>query len=300
MSTPRLDPTFADAVRERLVSEVEQRETLVASRHHRSLVLAVAAGVVAIVVGLTVVAAAPWFGGSHPNPAEVGAPDGDSDSAPDSRELRDPHCQDLRSAAEVRTCLRQYGRRGTNAPGELDPLTEEWLEGVRNNEPGELSVLVEGPDVLDPVIVDECRFSLANGTRGPVHPLYCNALVLMADGDIPTGHHYTEQELRDLPSAGGRTVVLTGMSPRTARVEGPLTRVGVCAGIGGAPAIWPEGTVVVGESPLVLRIPGLGKVKVGDQLQGAASLLDPATDYLSVDIPKSCLTSEVIVFEPGT
>jgi len=93
-----------------------------------------------------------------------------------------------------------------------------------------------------------------------------------------------------------RTVVLTGMSARDAFVRGRLTTVGNCAGIGDSPVIWPRGTVAVEESPLVLQIPGIGEVRVGDRLQGHASILDASTDYLSVEVPKSCGTTKVIVF----
>lgn len=94
----------------------------------------------------------------------------------------------------------------------------------------------------------------------------------------------------------GRTVVLTGMRARDAFIRGRLTTVGNCAGIEGSPVIWPTGTVAIGESPLVLRIPGLGEVRAGERLQGHASILDAATDNLSVEVPESCGTTRVVVF----
>lgn len=224
MNTPRLDETFSAALRAHLVCEVAEDEARPAPRNHRPMLLGVVAAVAAVVVGMAVLGAGPWVGDDDPSPAN------DSDPAIGGYPaillplLNPPDCDDPRTQAEVRTCIRELQRQhdghGAYAPGELDPQTEEWLEAIENGAKGELSIMVEGPEALAHQPVEECRLSLANGTSGPLHPLYCNALVLMADGVIRTGHHYMEDELRDLPEADTSLTSTFGSVAGTFRVVG--------------------------------------------------------------------------------
>jgi len=83
---------------------------------------------------------------------------------------------------------------------------------------------------------------------------------------------------------------------RDAIVSGPLARVGDCAGIGDVVAAWPLGTKVVSESPLTLRIPGLGAVSAGESLTGGGGGFDAAIDRVGFEVPASCGTTEVVTF----
>lgn len=102
------------------------------------------------------------------------------------------------SATDLAACHDVDHPHGLFDPDDLDPTTQRWLAASESGAPGEMSVYIEGPGALDPRTVAECRASLTAGTPGPVDPLYCNALVLLADGKIPFDHHYTEAELRQL------------------------------------------------------------------------------------------------------
>lgn len=102
----------------------------------------------------------------------------------------------------------------------------------------------------------------------------------------------------DRQSGGGETVLLlkAGEGGRDAIVTGPLTLVGTCVGIGDHVALWPQGTKIVDEFPLVLSVPGLGEVRAGETLAGAGGYFDTAVDDVSVDVPDSCGTSKVVDF----
>jgi hypothetical protein len=109
-----------------------------------------------------------------------------------------------------------------------------------------------------------------------------------------------ESQPREVTAAAtgepGATKVLVMAGGRDAIVSGPLTRVGDCAGIGDAVAAWPLGTKVVSESPLTLRIPGLGAVSAGESLKGAGGVFDAAIDQVGFKVPTSCGTTEVVTF----
>ncbi|WP_146207318.1 hypothetical protein [Nocardioides silvaticus] len=131
-----------------------------------------------------------------------------AEAAPDNRTVVSPpladavDCSDILRAVDLRSCQDQAYPNVPVDLDEVDPMTKRFILAHERGEPGQLSLLVEGLEALDPVKVDECRESLRTGTDGPVHPLYCNAYVMLADGELEFGHHYFEQELREL--AGGR------------------------------------------------------------------------------------------------
>lgn len=96
-----------------------------------------------------------------------------------------------------------------------------------------------------------------------------------------------------------QVVLLTSRTERGGRdaiISGPLSLVGNCAGIGDAVAVWPKGTTVAQERPLVLDIPGLGTVKAGDELTGAGGNFDTAADEVPLRLPQSCQTTTGVTF----
>lgn len=119
-------------------------------------------------------------------------------AAPETPAAAAGGCDAPASAADLAGCHDVDHPHGVFDPNDLDPTTQRWLAAIESGAPGEMSVYFEGPGALDPQTVAKCRVSLSTGTEGPLDPLYCNALVLTADGKIPFGHHYTEAELRQL------------------------------------------------------------------------------------------------------
>ena len=80
--------------------------------------------------------------------------------------------------------------------------------------------------------------------------------------------------------------------------DGRVELVGDCLGIGGNTIIWPPGTEIVSDNPLVVEVPGLGQVTIGDQVTGGA---DHYVDYLpeGIDaIPSGCPTGSVFAYDP--
>ena len=79
---------------------------------------------------------------------------------------------------------------------------------------------------------------------------------------------------------------------------GVVTLVGDCLGIDASTVIWPHGTKVVLESPLTIDVPGVGRVAVGDRIEGGG---DPYGSHLpdGIDaIPSVCPSDDVIAFYP--
>ena len=69
---------------------------------------------------------------------------------------------------------------------------------------------------------------------------------------------------------------------------------GIVTGEGaGFAAVFPVGTTVKGDT---LTIPGLGDVKVGDELEGSGGF--PEKDALDPSIPEECRTDEVAYLNP--
>jgi hypothetical protein len=88
--------------------------------------------------------------------------------------------------------------------------------------------------------------------------------------------------------AGGAYVVV-GSDPDQgddAAISGVVELVGDCLGIAGRVVYWATGTEVVSTDPLVLDVPGDGRVEVGDSLSGAGGTLGGTPDR--VEVPEGC------------
>jgi thiol-disulfide isomerase/thioredoxin len=133
---------------------------------------------------------------------------------------------------------------------------------------------------------------------------YPVTLLLDADGQISTRWDGSVSDTAVLDAVerlqtDQQVVLLTSRSERGGRdalISGPLSLVGNCAGIGDAVAVWPQGTTIAQERPLVLDIPGLGTVDAGEQLTGAGGNFDTATDDVPLRLPRSCQTTTGVTF----
>lgn len=76
---------------------------------------------------------------------------------------------------------------------------------------------------------------------------------------------------------------------------GTVSQVGDCLGIDGVVVVWPPGTTITSNDPLVIDVPGLGATRVGDRVVGGADE-GPLPDGLVV--PDGCPTDEVVSFFP--
>ena len=79
---------------------------------------------------------------------------------------------------------------------------------------------------------------------------------------------------------------------------GTLAMVGDCVGIDEATVIWPYGTEIASNEPLTIDVPGLGRVALGDQVDGSG---DEYVDRLpkGIDsIPAGCPAEQVFAFYP--
>lgn len=79
---------------------------------------------------------------------------------------------------------------------------------------------------------------------------------------------------------------------------GTLMMVGDCVGIDEATVIWPSGTEIASVEPLAIDVPGLGRVALGDRVDGGG---DEYVDRLpkGIDsIPAGCPTEQVFAFYP--
>lgn len=102
-------------------------------------------------------------------------------------------------------------------------------------------------------------------------------------------------------------LVLVGERDRggmDALFTGPLTITeGGCVGGGDATVIWPHGTEVVDEDPLVLRVPGNGLVRLGEKVEvGGGFVFEPSSDggpreleVGGVTVPERCTTGGVFL-----
>jgi hypothetical protein len=79
---------------------------------------------------------------------------------------------------------------------------------------------------------------------------------------------------------------------------GTVTMVGTCVGINQATVIWPYGTEVVSEDPLVLDVPGLSEIGLGDEVSGGADEYENFLPDGIEAIPEGCPDSEVVAFFP--
>ena len=81
-------------------------------------------------------------------------------------------------------------------------------------------------------------------------------------------------------------------------VGGVVSMTGRCLGIDRVTVIWPHGTSVTSEDPLEIDVPGLGRVRLGDHVEGGGY---SATEQLPEGIsrvPESCPAGRVLAFFP--
>lgn len=90
---------------------------------------------------------------------------------------------------------------------------------------------------------------------------------------------------------GGDTVAGVG-------VGGRVTVVGGCLGIDSGVVIWPYGTKVVGDSPLVIDVPGLGHVSPGDAIQGGGEQWGPRLPQGVDALPAGCPGDDLLAYWP--
>jgi hypothetical protein len=138
-------------------------------------------------------------------------------------------------------------------------------------------------------------------------------LTMIVAGSLLSG--CGDQDGRVLRS--GSTFVLVGASgaARTlphSTITGRVGIVGDCLGINGsavngATVIWPHGTKITADDPLTIEVPGLGRVRVGDSVDGSGDQVvnhRPGQEHLDrlpkgVDrVPTGCRRNQVIAFYP--
>lgn len=87
--------------------------------------------------------------------------------------------------------------------------------------------------------------------------------------------------------------------------SGPLTVVGGCLGLGDFVVVWPPGTDVVDEDPLVVDVPEVGRVGLGDRVVVGGGFVvehEPGTardagseEVGGVTVPASCARHDVFL-----
>ena len=99
-----------------------------------------------------------------------------------------------------------------------------------------------------------------------------------------------------LEGDSGKVKVLVNAEPDDRPIAGigyggRVELVGDCLGFGGNTIIWPYGTEIVSDDPLVVDVPGEGQVTIGDQVMGGASHYgDRLPDGIDA-IPSGCPTA---------
>ncbi|MFW6772931.1 hypothetical protein ACOACO_01510 [Nocardioides sp. CPCC 205120] len=101
---------------------------------------------------------------------------------------------------------------------------------------------------------------------------------------------------RTLDGGDGTTVVVGArvFGGSDALASGPLTVVGGCLGIGHQVVVWPHGTEVVGTDPLVVDVPGVGELSLGDDVAVGGGTVH---GYRAV--PRRCAASPLFRAAPG-
>ncbi len=143
-----------------------------------------------------------------------------------------------------------------------------------------------------------------------------------ADGGLPTPRRagalraaVVSAVLLLAAGCGGRVVaagdVTVLVSARTgagmdALGAGPLAVVAGCLGLGDYVVVWPHGTEVVEEEPLVVDVPGVGRVGLGDRVQVGGGFVVEHSDRGAgrdagspevggVTVPSSCARHDVFL-----
>ena len=98
--------------------------------------------------------------------------------------------------------------------------------------------------------------------------------------------------------ADGTYVLLAqpGDSGDGAKIGGTVTVIGSCLGIDDAVAVWPSGTTVVGTEPLVIKVPDVGEISVGDLVEGAGGTMSSSDLPDGVVVPDECDSPNVVFF----
>lgn len=113
----------------------------------------------------------------------------------------------------------------------------------------------------------------------------------------------------DGPSVGERLIVgevtVLVSEPPSAGMDalggGTVEVVGDCLGADGTVMIWPHGTEVVQESPLMIEIPEVGTVGLGDVVElGGGMIYEPSSDPTGPDpdppgVPQGCASYPVFL-----
>lgn len=85
---------------------------------------------------------------------------------------------------------------------------------------------------------------------------------------------------------------------------GTLEVVGGCLGADGNVIVWPHGTEVVDENPLTIRIPGVGRFALGDEvrvaggfvLEHSSETVEPGPyEVAGVEVPAECAEHDVFL-----
>lgn len=102
----------------------------------------------------------------------------------------------------------------------------------------------------------------------------------------------------------GDTYVIIGSDDGTNRagvgVSGTVAVSGKCLGIDSAVTIWPPETRIVSDEPLVIEVPGLGRIKVGDRIKGGGYASKPSKPPSGIQVPSSCQNRSLFSFFPDS
>lgn len=80
---------------------------------------------------------------------------------------------------------------------------------------------------------------------------------------------------------------------------GTVSVVGDCLGMEERVVIWPPGTEIKQDAPLIIDVPGMGDVKVGDHIEGGGKSYEPSQVPDGVELPDGCLSERVFSFFPN-
>ena len=100
--------------------------------------------------------------------------------------------------------------------------------------------------------------------------------------------------------SGGKHVLVAppANGGEDAAISGVVTLIGGCLGIGSSVAIWPHGTTIVSDDPLTIRVPDLGQVKLGDEVDGGGGTHEPGDAPNGVTIPDTCKSETIVTWRP--
>lgn len=88
---------------------------------------------------------------------------------------------------------------------------------------------------------------------------------------------------------------------------GTVKLVGGCLGMGEDVVIWPHGTEVVQDDPLTIDVPGLGEVRIGQDVQiGGGMVLEHSSDNVTpgplrmgdLTVPANCAKHDIFLAGP--